>query len=82
MVVLSDFELELLKALYVEHDTPIDRYIKEWEELTRFVGDFSGRIHREFQPGEILHFMMNLRKRGLWPRIRRNYNGRRVKRAS
>ena len=82
MVALSVGQVEYLKQLYITYDTPVDRFISEWDDLIRLVDELNKKVRGSFKPDEILHFMMNQRKRGLWPRIRREFHGRRVKQAS
>lgn len=82
MKPVSDAELEVLKALYVEHDTAVDAFVRDWSRLVSLVRDFNRRVGRHFSPEEVLHIMMNERKQGRWPRIRRKYHGRDVKKAS
>lgn len=79
---LSVSEAELLKALYVEYDTPVDSFVSKWDRLVQLVDGFNRRVCEVFKPAELLHYMMNERKSGRWPRIRRQYSGRRVKQAS
>lgn len=82
MLGLSVPQVECLKQLYIRYDTPVDRFISKWEDLIRLVDEFNSKIRRSCKPDEVLHFMMNQRKRGSWPRIRREFHGRRVKQAS
>ncbi len=82
MVALSVGQVEYLKQLYIRYDTPVDRFISQWNDLIRLVDELNTKVRRSFKPDEVLHYMMNQRKRGLWPRIRRDYHGRRVKQAS
>ncbi len=82
MVVLSDSQVECLKDLYIQRNIPVDGFIGKWDELTRLVDDLNDRAGLTCQPDEVLHFMMNQRKRGKWPRIRRDFRGRKVKKAS
>lgn len=82
MLGLSVGQVEYLKALYVRYDTPVDRFISHWDDLIRLVDELNEEVRRSFKPDAVLHFMMNQRKRGQWPRIRRDYSGRRVKQAS
>ena len=82
MISLSVGQVEYLKSLYIRYDTPVDRFIGKWVDLVRLVDEFNKRVRRSFKPDEVLHFMMNQRKRGSWPRIRREFHGRRVGQAS
>ena len=82
MLGLSVVQVEYLKALYIGYDTPVDRFISQWDDLIRLVDEFNAKVRRSFKPDEVLQFMMNQRKRGLWPRIRREYHGRKVRQAS
>lgn len=82
MIQMSNEEKEALKALYVEFDTPIDQFVQKRDRLVEMVSRFNKSVGGSSTPEEILHFMMNQRKRGLWPRLRRNYNGRNWKQAS
>lgn len=82
MVALSVGQSEYLKQLYIRYDTPVDRFIGEWDDLIRLVDELNAKVRRSFKPDEVLHYMMSQRKRGLWPRIRRDYHGRKVRQAS
>lgn len=82
MKSLSESERELLKSLYVQYDTPVDAFVSNWDRLAELVDEFNGQVQGAFTPDAILHFMMTQRKRGRWPRIRRQYAGRQVNRAS
>ncbi len=79
---LSVPEVELLKALYVEYDTPVDSFVSHWDRLIQLADEFNRRLRGVFKPDELLHYMMNERKRSRWPRIRRQYRGRHGRRAS
>ncbi len=79
---LSDSEIELLKSLYVMCDVPVDSFISNWDQLVQLAADFNRQVGGSFKPEELLNLMMRQRKRGRWPRIRRQYHGRQNKRAS
>ena len=82
MVKPSVAEVELLKNLYIQLDTPVDGFIAKRDELVRLANEFNDQVSGSFTPDQLLGFMMNQRMRGLWPRIRREFHGRRVKQAS
>lgn len=74
--------VEVLKELYISFNTPVDQFATERDVLLKLIGEFNKKVNGDYSPDEMFAFMMNQRKSGKWPRIRRNYNGRNVKRAS
>lgn len=79
---LSVSQVELLKALYVKYDTPVDAFVSKWDYLVQLTSEFNRQVGGTFKPDELLHYMMNARKGSRWPRIRRQYRVRSGKRAS
>ena len=82
MLSLSAEQISLLKDLYIQHDVPMDSFVSRRDVLLELVAEFNQLVNGTFDAAEIHHFMVNQRKRGLWPRIRRGYYGRDTKKAS
>jgi hypothetical protein len=68
-----------LVAAYQEFDVPVDRFFGN-EDLTQaFVAAVAERVGAaDLDLQDVMRRLMNLRKKGQLPRLRRVYNGRTV----
>jgi hypothetical protein len=67
----------VLSDTYLMFDVPVDKFFGDVElaqAFTHEVGQRVGNAHLDAQ--EVMRRLLNLRKRGLLPRLRRAYNGR------
>jgi hypothetical protein len=66
---LSIDEEETLKFLYVRQNIPTDQYKRRPEELRKLTDGFNALTERSDEPDALLHFMVNRRKAGKWPKL-------------
>ena len=66
---LSIDEEETLKFLYVRQNIPTDQYKRRPETLTKLTQGFNALTERSDGPDDLLHFMINRRKAGKWPKL-------------
>ena len=69
----------VLLDTYVEFDTPADQFVGDAELTDRFVDSVHDRLGDSRVPArDLMRRLINLRKMGRLPRLRRNYHGRDV----
>jgi hypothetical protein len=78
MMVMSTLDLALVAA-YEEFNVPVDGFFGD-ERLTQaFVATVAGRLGAmDLDAQEVMRRLINLRKQGRLPRLRRAYYGRNV----
>ncbi len=68
---------DALAATYEEFNVPVDQFIGDAELTEAFVAAVGGRTGAVVSdPPAIMRRLVNLRKKGRLPRLRRSYNGR------
>ena len=78
-MVVSNLDSALV-ASYEEFNVPVDCFIGDDALTQAFVASLAGRLGGEdLNPQEVMRRLMNLRKKGRLPRLRRTYNGRSVR---
>jgi hypothetical protein len=66
-----------LVAAYQDFDVPVDRFFGDDGLTQAFVASVAGRLGAaDLNPQEVMRRLMNLRKKGRLPRLRRSYYGR------
>ncbi len=69
----------LLAETYQEFDVPVDQFFAEKALTEEFVSQVRVRAGDEaLEAPNLMRRLMNLRKRGLLPRLRRDFHGRNV----
>ncbi len=76
MLSFSERELQLLRPLYVELDVPSDQYGYRRADLDTLTERFNAAAQTSLGADELLRRLINARRKGNLPRLRRNYNGR------
>jgi hypothetical protein len=67
----------MLVAAYVDFDVPVDRFFADDRLRGDFVASLAKRIgDQKLDAASIMRRLMNLRKKGRLPRLRRAYHGR------
>ncbi len=66
---LSIDEEGMLKFLYVRQNIPTDQYKRRPEALRKLTEGFNALTERSDEPDDLLHFMINRRKKGKWPTL-------------
>jgi hypothetical protein len=66
-----------LRSTYQEFDVPADQFIANQELVGEFVSAVESRLGNvQLDSCEVMRRLINLRKKGLLPRLRRGYFGR------
>ena len=69
----------VLVATYEEFNVPVDQFIGNPELTDAFVAAVGGHAGEAVSdPPAVMRRLVNLRKKGVLPRLRRSYNGRGV----
>lgn len=66
---LSIDDKEMLKFLYVRQRIPTDQYKRRPEALRKLTDRFNALTERNDKADDLLHFMINQRKQGKWPKL-------------
>lgn len=68
-----------LTKIYAEFDTPVDQFIGDPNRTMAFVLAVRESLGgQDLAPQQVMQRLVNLRKKGLLPRLRRSYHGRKV----
>ncbi len=68
---LSSDELEVLKKVYLNMQTPTDQFLRDPALVDRLAQEFRARARSQIAGERLLHEMLRLRKQGRWPRLSR-----------
>ena len=67
----------VLVAAYEDFDVPVDRFFADDGLRNAFVASVAKRLgNRKLDAAAVMRRLMNLRKKGRLPRLRRAYHGR------
>ncbi len=75
---MPQVSLPLLQQIYRTFDTPVDTLATQPERLEQFTLALAEATDQRLSTSEVVRVLMNARKRGNLPRLRRRYNGRYV----
>jgi len=74
------FDDFILRTLYQQFDVPADRLVSNPAVMQQFTTTYTAKTRHCVEPTELALYVLNLRKRGRLPRLKRNYYGRYVAR--
>jgi hypothetical protein len=77
-MILNTFD-STLAVTYQEFDVPVDQFLADDRLTKRFVSIVAGKLHEPVESQQVMRRLMNLRKKGRLPRLRRTYNGRQAR---
>jgi len=66
---LNIIEEDTLKYLYMRQNVPTDQFKRRPAALRRLADEFNTLTERSDDPDNILHFIINRRKAGKWPKL-------------
>jgi hypothetical protein len=74
-MISNTFDSTLVWA-YKEFDVPVDRFLADDHLTRKFVATVAGKLDQAVESQQVMRRLMNLRKKGRLPRLRRAYHGR------
>jgi hypothetical protein len=72
----TNIPLPTLRATYILFDTPVDAIATDPQVLERFTFALNEATSQSLSTTEVIRLLLHARKRGLLPRLRRQYRGR------